>query len=166
MDASPLNTIDWQTMPDSTRVWIYQASRPLTNDEVIAIEKAGQVFVSEWSSHGADMAAVLEVLHNRFLVLFADEAQAKASGCGIDKSVRFIQELGEHYEIDFFDRMTICYLEGEEVKECQLSEIPSMITKGSITSDTLFFDNLVPDKGSLISRWKRKMGEGWLSRYF
>lgn len=159
-------TIDWRTMPDTTRVWIYQSSRAFSDDEVSAIDRAAASFVSQWSSHGSDMAAVMQVFHKRFLVLFADEAQAKASGCGIDKSVRFVQQVQSELGVDFFDRMTICYLKGEEIHECKLPQLPSVVEEGTLTSETLFFDNLVPDKGAFVSRWTCKMGDSWTARYF
>jgi len=158
--------VDWQHMPDSTRVWIYQSNRELSRSEIEEIAKASDAFVDQWTSHGATMEAVFEIFHNRFLVLFADESKAKASGCGIDKSVHFVQGLEQHFDLNFFDRMTICFLEGEQVKECKLPEIPGNIEEGVMNSETLFFDNLVPDKGALLKRWKTSMGEGWTSRFF
>ncbi len=166
MNTATNKQMDWQTMPNSTRVWIYQANRALGSDEVLTIEKAGQAFVDDWSSHGAEMSAVMEVFHERFLVLFADEAQAKASGCGIDKSVRFVQEIEQHFGVDFFDRMTVCYLQEDEIKDCKLAEVPSLLESGELSKDTFFFDNLVSNKEAFQNRWKVKMSEGWTSRYF
>jgi hypothetical protein len=39
------------------------------------------------------MSACIEIFHNRFIIACVDEKTTSASGCGIDKSVKFIQQL-------------------------------------------------------------------------
>jgi len=158
--------IHWKNLPAHARVWVYQADRPLADDEAEAIQRAGERFVDGWSSHGQDMEAAFQVFHNRFLVVFADEEQAKASGCGIDRSVHFIQDVGQQLDIDFFDRMTLCYEEGESLRTISLTDIPDAIDEGRVDASTPFFDNLVQTKGELSEAWTKPMGEGWTSRYF
>ncbi len=83
----------YQDLNDSARVWIYQADRPLKGTEIEEIRERGRLFVASWAAHGEKLDAAIEVLHDRFVVLCADEAQVKASGCSIDRSVGFVREL-------------------------------------------------------------------------
>ena len=93
-----------------------------------------------------------------------DESQAGASGCSIDSSVRFIQQLGEQYRVNFFDRMLFAYQ-----KEGQVYSVPSMkfaelYQKGEIDDTTLVFDTLVKTKGDLDTKWLKPLGESWHKR--
>jgi hypothetical protein len=108
--------IPYDLLPDETRVWIYQASRALNDDELQELRTALVRFVADWTSHNHKLNAFGEIFHKRFIVLMVDESQAGASGCSIDKSVYFIKEVEKAFEINLFDRMTFTYREGNEIK--------------------------------------------------
>ena len=96
--------IDFDRLPDEARVWVYQADRRLTDEEVTTIEKTLQVALSQWAAHGQPLLASARVAENRFLVLGVDEGYSLPSGCSIDSSVRTVQEVGRQIGVDFFDR--------------------------------------------------------------
>jgi hypothetical protein len=149
------------------RVWIYQADRKLEQNEVDALRASGERFVAEWSSHGQQMEARFEVRRSRFILVMADEAKAQASGCGIDRSVHFVQDVGAQLAVDFFDRTRLCYLDEEDgVRAIALSDIPEAVAKGQLTKDTKYFDNLVATVSDLEESWLKPMSAGWTSRYF
>ena len=56
-----------------------------------------------------------EIRYNRFIILIVDESHAGASGCSIDKSVHFMQQLEQEYGINLFDRFNLAYRNGEEI---------------------------------------------------
>ena len=154
------------TLPTTSRVWIYQAGKSLTAEESKELQSVGQTFVEQWASHGNKLSSSFEVRHNRFAIITVDESQAGASGCSIDTSVHFMQEMEQRFDTSFFDRMILCYLDGENVKECKMTEIPQHIESDLLTKDTLIFDNTVISKGDLDSRWQVKMRDSWAGRYF
>ena len=49
--------VDFNTLPDDSRIWIYQANRTLTEDEVSEIETKLSKFIQEWTAHGANLNA-------------------------------------------------------------------------------------------------------------
>src|SRR5215470_11160597 len=98
-----------------SRVWLHLSSREFTNSEVNEINDLLKQFCIQWTAHGANLYAQGEVLHQRFIVLMADETHAGASGCSIDKSVHFIQELEKRFNTQLFNRMLIAYREGETI---------------------------------------------------
>jgi hypothetical protein len=80
-------------MPLHSRVWIYQSIREFSESESKQLKNKAEGFISEWTSHGKTMSACIEIFHNRFIIGCVDEKTTSASGCGIDKSVKFIQQL-------------------------------------------------------------------------
>ena len=56
-----------QLAPEA-RVWIYQASRPLSGPEIVGVMPGLARFAEEWTSHGRNLLASGEFLHQQFLV--------------------------------------------------------------------------------------------------
>jgi hypothetical protein len=100
------------------------------------------------------------------VVLAVDENHNQASGCSIDASVRFVQELEKHYNLSLFVRTEVAYLEGETVKTASVKDMKQQVSEGVIKADTTVFNNLVANVGELNSQWKTPAESTWLSRYF
>ena len=96
---------DLIALDEGSKVWIYHCSDVIPEEKIPEIKQHIFNFVSQWVSHSRELKAYGNIFHNRLLCLFVDESQAGASGCSIDSSVRFIKDLGAHYNVDFFDRM-------------------------------------------------------------
>ena len=82
--------VDFENLPDNSRIWIYQANRKLSEEEVHSITQQTSQFLEQWTAHGSDLEAGFEVKYNRFIVIGLNQANASASGCSIDSSVHFI----------------------------------------------------------------------------
>lgn len=148
-------------MKENTRVWIYQSNRSFTSTETEEIQSKVNAFVQDWASHKLALSSSGEVLHNRFIVLKVDESNVGASGCSIDTSVRFIQELGAAYHVDFFDRMNFAYVDNNEVKTAQREEFTALYQAGVINDDTLVFNNLVKNVEEMNNGWQIKLSDSW-----
>ena len=83
--------LSYDALPDHARLWVYPASRALSDEEVAALRPRLAAFAEAWTSHRCDLHAHADLWHGRFLVLGVDEAAAAASGCSIDASVRFVR---------------------------------------------------------------------------
>lgn len=94
-------------LADNSKVWIYQSQVELSSELQEAIQKQMNAFVESWAAHGAGLFARAIILEDYFLVFAVDESKAKASGCSIDSSVRFVKELGNKLHIDFFNRLNV-----------------------------------------------------------
>lgn len=158
--------IPFNELPPQARLWIYQASRPLTPAEQAGIAPALQEFAAEWSAHGKALEASAELLYDRFLVLASNEDVTSASGCSIDKSVHFVRELEQQLHISFFDRTQLAFLKEGEVELVAMQELKTRVAAGEIDKNTLYFDTLVTNYGDLQQAWPRPVGNTWLSRYF
>jgi hypothetical protein len=146
--------------PDS-KVWIYQSSRALTNAETEEIIVLGNAFVAEWAAHGSKLKAGFQVKYNRFLILIADETQALASGCSIDKSVGLIRQIEKMFSINLLDRMQVAYKVDESLVTAHLSDFESNLKNGTLTKDTIVFNNLVQSLRELNLKWEVPLMHSW-----
>jgi len=154
-------TMNYKNLADESRVWIYQSSRELDNLEVDEIKKHGKDFINSWSAHGAELNAAFEIFYNRFIVLFADETQVKASGCSIDSSVHFIQKIQEAYQLDLFDRLNIAFKVANKIDTLRLNDFQEALEKGQLTEDTIVFNNLIERKADFEKSWEVQLKNSW-----
>ncbi len=153
-------------MPADARVWVYQSNRALSDTEITVIEQAGQLFLKDWAAHGASLKSSLDVLHKRFVVIAVDEQQALASGCSIDKSVRFIKDMEQQLNLLFFDRMQVAYrAENNEVKACSLNEFEKLASQKIVTASTIVFNNMVTTKQAFDTEWEIPLEKSWQSKH-
>lgn len=137
------------TLSDTARVWIYTASRELTTDELTHVNAAMKNFVAEWAAHGVGLTAGFEVMHNRYLVLAADEAVVTASGCSIDSSVRAVKALGTDIGVDFFNRTLVGYEEEGQMRFVPIHDFWARRKAKLVTDETLVFNALAATLGEL-----------------
>lgn len=150
---------------DQSRVWVYQADREFSYDELDQIRPEIFSFVDQWTSHHNAVSGYGNVFHRRFLALFVDETMAPASGCSIDSSVNFVKAQGQNLGIDFFDRMNFTYLEDDIVKTISSQDLSKAKSENLINDDTLFFDNLVKTKGDFLKSWVKPLNQSWHNRF-
>lgn len=151
-------------LPDNAKVWVYQSTRPFTMAEAITIRKHINSFVDQWTSHKAGVTGWGDLLHNRFVILMADESEVKPSGCSIDSSVRFVKGLEQEMKTQFFDRWNIAYIKNNEVLSCNKEELCKLVESGEINDDTVVFNNLVQNKAELLNNWQIPYSQSWLKR--
>ncbi|MCB9240723.1 MAG: hypothetical protein H6608_06315 [Flavobacteriales bacterium] len=156
---------EWNTLPDSARLWIYGANRILNADEQVAISEALGTFCGEWSAHGEKLRCGFTILHNSLIVLAVDEQQALASGCSIDSSVAIIRTLDADYQLDLFNRLRVYIMDGDHWKICSTSEFKNGLADGTYHSDTPVFDTTIQWFGVLKSSSVKPVQETWLSRF-
>jgi len=151
--------------PDS-RAWIYQCSRELVSEEVEKIQQELDSFVIQWTAHGSQLTAKAFVLYSRFILLVADESRTTASGCSIDSSVHFIKSIENTFKISLFDRTNIAFLNDENaIKTIHFSQVKAALSTGSITGETLIFDNSIASRESLFNNWIIPLKNSWLNKY-
>ena len=153
-------------LPPEARVWVYQASRPLDAGELVALLPRLAAFAQEWTSHGQQLAASAEFLHRQFLVIGLDEARAGASGCSIDASVRFVQELEQRLGVTLLEKSRMAFLTNGKLHLLNRPELRAAIAAGQVTADTLYFNNTLTTKRELDERWPAPAGQTWLASYF
>ena len=147
---------EWTTMAPESRIWVYQCNRFLTAEEEQQLRLELGEFIAQWTSHGAHMEATADILHRSVVVVALDETKAGASGCGIDKSVHFLQQWGAQHELDMLSRQTVIYQGAGEVQLTTIQQFWAMRKAELITDETLLID-------PTILRWKDWPAQGWVS---
>lgn len=152
--------------PDDSRVWIYQADRPFTEEEIQQANADIDAFCRQWTSHNQALRAIGGIMHDLFVVLVADETMASASGCSIDKSVAFVKSLEQKYQRTLLERNIIAWLDDQEqLHVTPLSGLKEAIAKGNMTLDTRIFDNLVSTRKDYLARWVVPIRDSWVKRF-
>lgn len=158
--------VPFNEMPDTARVWIYQAERTLSEDEVQFVEAITSEFLNGWKAHGMDLKASFQIQHQRFLILSVDEAFAQASGCSIDASVNLIKALESKMGLSFMNSSKVAFLIDDQVQLHPFTQLKQMVADQSIDQKTKIFDNTVKNVADFKSRWLTESGSTWVSRYF
>jgi hypothetical protein len=146
---------------DSSKIWIFQANQPLLPEMMSTIDQVLSDFCENWTSHGAQMKAGFTIEYNRFVVVALDESTAVVSGCGQDKLIHVIQNLGTTLKLDFFDRLQVVYFEENILKEVRLHEFWGLRKANIITNETKVFDNTVKNLGEWKEKWVVSFDNSW-----
>ncbi|TAE31662.1 MAG: hypothetical protein EAZ91_07020 [Cytophagales bacterium] len=153
-------------LPDSARLWVYQANRPLTDAEVSQIDASLQPALSQWAAHGQPLLASAQMVANRFVVIAVDEGHNLPSGCSIDASTHFLKQIGGQLGADFFDRSAAYRDSDGAVQTLPLPKIKEAVLDGRLTPETTVFNTLVNTKADFAQNWLKPAHQTWLNRYF
>ncbi|MCA1764424.1 MAG: ABC transporter ATPase [Flavobacteriales bacterium] len=155
-----------ESISDASRVWIYQSSRALTDDETEKLNALCDEFTKQWAAHGQNLVARHRIYFNRFLCLFVDESAHGASGCSIDSSVRFIKNIEREMQIVLMNRTEVAFMIDGTVQIIPMNEIPEAISSGSIDANTPVFNNTVSSVKQMREAWITPASKTWVSRFF
>ncbi len=157
--------VDFNTLPEESRVWIYQANRSFSEEEIEEIKSKLDVFIENWTAHGSDLQAGYLFKYKRFIIIGINQNFNKASGCSIDESVRFIQELESQYQVDLLDKMNVSYKQGDFVAYKTLIDFKQMAKDKAVSKNTIVFNNLVTTIAEFNENWEVPASESWHSRF-
>lgn len=157
--------VDFNTLPEESRIWIYQANRSFTNDEIEAIQEKLNVFIDHWTAHGSDLQSGYLIKYKRFIIIGINQNLNKATGCSIDASVRFIQQLETEYAVDLMDKMNVSYKQGDFIAYKTLSDFKQMAKDKAISKNTIVFNNLVTTIAEFNENWEVPASESWHNRF-
>lgn len=152
------------TLPNHSRVWIYQADRKLSADEQNIVLSNGKVFTSTWAAHGNELIAELNVALDYFIIIGLDEEVEAASGCSIDKSMRFVLDMQKELGINFTNRLISAIYIDQEVRLFSYDEVKNGLQNGIITPHTLVFDHTVQNLNDLKTSWLKPLKDTWLNK--
>jgi len=148
------------SLSDTSRVWVYQAESKLSENEVALIAQACEKFIPAWKAHGTNLQADYRILFDRFVCLFVDESGQDATGCSIDSSVHFIQQLEKELGKSLMQRTQVIYLDEEGV----MQEVEMKEMNGTINRETLVFNNLLTSLGEMKKAWLVPAKDSWHAR--
>jgi hypothetical protein len=156
---------EFESLPDSARVWVYQATRKLSETEMHTISQSLSAFTQQWAAHGQPLKSSFKIFHHQFIVLAADEAYHEASGCSIDDSVRVIREIDQRHNLGLFDRTTVAFQNEGSVFVLALTDLGRGLEEGVWNQHTQVFNNVIHTKKALSDGWIVPAHATWLKRY-
>lgn len=158
--------VNFESLADSSKVWIYQSNREFTANEVEEISEILRAFVDSWKRHGKDLKASYLIMYNQFIILAVDESYNDISGCSIDASANMFKKMEAKYNVDMFNKLNTAFKNGEHVNIVSLSDFQKYVKEGKINNKTTVFNNMITTKKELASAWEIPAEESWHSRYF
>lgn len=157
--------VEFDALPEESRVWIYQANRSFSEKELSELNSKIETFIEAWTAHGKDLQSGYKIVYKRFIVIALNQNLNNATGCSIDASVHFIQELEKEYGVDLMDKMNVSYKQGEFIAYKPLVDFKKMAKNRSVSKNTIVFNNLVNNIAEFKDNWEVPASESWHSRF-
>jgi hypothetical protein len=157
--------VDFNTLPDESRVWIYQANRSFSDKEIEEIKDRLNKFIENWTAHGSDLESGYLVKYKRFIIIGLNQNFNNYSGCSIDASVHFIQQLEKDFSVDLLDKMNVSYKQGEFVAYKTLTDFRKMAKEKAVSKNTIVFNNLVTNIAEFKENWEVPASQSWHNRF-
>jgi hypothetical protein len=155
------------TLPDVSRVWMYTASRVLSDEETTALQSHLRDFGAQWAAHGKALCSESIVILNQIVLLAVDESAQVATGCSIDASVNTLKGLENvmpsMHDVDVFDRSWVlfCNAESGSWERARLHDFWAMRKAGSLSDDTPIFDTTQTQLGEVRTAGIKALGDSW-----
>ena len=154
--------VDFKLLSDSSKLWVFQSDKIISpSNQKILINEISP-FLTDWSSHGAEIKSSFEIRYDLFLIISVDEEINSASGCSIDKLTNFIIRISNEIGVDFFNRLNVAYKsDSEKTNLRSLSDFKTLISEGKINEESIVFNNLIKTKKDYIEQWEVQLKNSW-----
>ena len=154
--------IDFASLPDSARVWVYGADRPLTADATSLLLEETDRFLKGWKAHGVDLHSARDWSDGRFLTIAVDQEREGASGCSIDVLFRALKGLEKQLGANLVTSGLVYFRARDgEIKAVTRDEFTELASKGEINGQTEVFDLSVTTLGEWRGRFRSKVEDSW-----
>jgi len=155
----------FEQMPENSRIWIYPCNRKFSEEEKSKINQLLTDFCENWQTHGSPMVASFQIVHDRFIIIAADQEVLAASGCAIDKQVALILQIEKELEVVLLDKMNVTYKTGEFFAHKSLVDFKRLVKEKAVNADTIVYNNLVNNIAEWHDNWEIPMKDSWHSRF-
>lgn len=154
--------VPFETLPDSSRVWIFGVDRPLSEADAARLLKTVDGFLHQWAAHGAPLRAGRDWLEDRFLVVAVDQSTAGASGCSIDGLFRQLQQLEQELSAGIVGGGRIFVRDPDgAVRLTTRPELKAAARAAELSPETPVFDLTAQTLAEFRERFERPARESW-----
>ncbi|MEN8187372.1 MAG: ABC transporter ATPase [Bacteroidota bacterium] len=158
--------VDFNSLPDNSKVWIYQSNKEFSKKQQDKISVLLDNFVDFWTHHGDDIKGSYDIKYGHFIILAIDESYNAISGCSIDASINIISEIENKYGVELLNRMNTAFRDGENINIVSLPDFQKYAKMQKILPETIVFNNMITTKEELKNEWEVKANQSWHKRYF
>lgn len=154
-------------IPQHGRVWVFPASRPMTEAETQALMAQVDAFLDGWAAHGAPLRSGCVLVEDQFLVVGVDEDASQPSGCSIDALVNRLEALGEEHGLTLVEHGPVWYRDGGEVRTVSRDAFRELARTGAVDAETRVFDTTLTRIATFREDGlERPARESWHGRAF
>lgn len=141
-----------------SKVWVYYSEKDFSEDSA-EIQSQLHQFTSNWKSHGSKVKGSGYIIGGHILLLVADTNVCEVSGCSTDSSVQFISQLGQQFQLNFFDRqLVLLNIENKIVPT-------NLISLNQYSPDTFVFNPFFSDLENWKESFVQKLSESKFKRF-
>ena len=154
-------------LPESARVWIFAAERPLTEAEQGRLLSEVDRFIDQWGAHDRPMTAGRELRYDRFLFVAVDQREVGPSGCSIDALVRQMKALELDLGVELVNHAPVLYRHGPAIERVPREQFARLVAAGTVGPETTVFDTSLTSLGEVrAGRWETRAAETWHAQAF
>ena len=157
--------VDFKTMPDDSRVWIYQSNRDFNESEIGIINDKTIPFLDNWQAHGKDLECSYSIIDKRFIIIAVNESVNPIGGCSIDFSLQLIKDISNTIGIDLLNRLIVNYKLDNRIESLSLSDLKNKIKGGDFSPETIIFNTDINSKSELLNNFEIDIKSSWLSKF-
>ena len=156
--------IEFDELPDSSRVWVFGSDRPLSRDESDVLLESVDAFLDQWKAHGAPLRCAREWREQRFLAIGVDPSAEQASGCSIDGLFRGLKSLESRLATTLLTGGRVFYRDQKGRAQLALrNEVAQLFAVNVISESTPVFDTSVTDAAAWRGRFERPLRDTWVA---
>lgn len=141
-----------------SKIWVYYSEKNFSNDK-FEIQSQLNQFTLNWKSHGSPVKGNGYTIGGHILVLVADVSVCDVSGCSTDSSVQFITQLGQEFQLNFFDRQLVLLYVENKIVPTNLNSL------NQYSPDTLVFNPFFSDLENWKESFVQKLSESKFKRF-
>ena len=157
--------VDFKTMPDDSRIWIYQSNRDFNESEIGVINDKTISFLDNWQAHGKDLECSYSIIDKRFIIIAVNESVNPIGGCSIDFSLQLIKDISNTIGIDLLNRLIVnCKLDNR-IESLTLSDLKNKIKDRCFSTETIIFNTAINSKSELLNNFEIAISSSWLSKF-
>jgi hypothetical protein len=159
--------IAFDDLPSDARLWIFPASRPLSEDEQRRVLDEADAFIDQWTAHGVPLSAARDIRHGQFVFVGVNERAAGVSGCSVDALVRRMGQLQTALGVELVENGPVLFRDGDAIARVPREQFADLAANGRVTLDTVVFDNTVARVEDIrAGRWEVRAADAWHGRAF
>ncbi|MEJ7758814.1 MAG: hypothetical protein WKF55_04405 [Gemmatimonadaceae bacterium] len=152
----------FETLPDSSRVWVYGASADVDARGAEALLRHTDDYLGSWKAHGAPLTSGRDWSENRFLTIAVDQNREGASGCSIDGLFRTLKNIEPEIGAQLVTSGLIYFRSNDSnVHAVTRDEFSELSAAGRVNGDTEVFDTSVVTLGEWRGRFKSRAADSW-----
>ena len=153
--------VDYNTLPDTSRIYIYPSSRKFYANEFSIIEDKIKNFLEKFN----EIKISYEIRYGRFIILVISD-KTPLSMDQNDELIAFIFSLEKEFDLSLMDKVNVCFKQGEYVQLKEILDFKKLIKNKGVSKKTIVFDNLIINKIEFENCWETAAGESWISHFF